>query len=162
LVEPYECWCGRIVSLGIEFILLMYYLTGSKVQSVSMSAMGLKPETNTDNAIITLKFENGSQGVINYFSNGHKAYSKERVEVYSQERVLILDNFRTLTGFGYKGFSNLKTKLDKGHSKQFELIIDKLKNGGESLIPFDEIVNTTKASFAALESMKKGTWVDVE
>ena len=54
----------------------MIYLTGSKVAEVMMSGLGKHPETNTDNAIITLKFENGSQGVINYFSNGSKSYSK--------------------------------------------------------------------------------------
>ena len=39
-----------------------------------MSGLGLTSNSNTDNAIITLKFENGSQGVINYFSNGSKSF----------------------------------------------------------------------------------------
>ena len=38
-----------------------------------------------DNASILLKMENGSTGVISYFANGSKAYSKERVEVFSQD-----------------------------------------------------------------------------
>ena len=50
---------------------------------------------NTDNAIITLKFENGSQGVINYFSNGSKAYQKERIEIYQDNKTLVLDNFKS-------------------------------------------------------------------
>ena len=59
--------------------------------------------------------ENGSSGVVNYFANGAKSYSKERLEVFSQEKVLIMDNFMKTTGYGFKGFSKLKTKLDKGH-----------------------------------------------
>jgi predicted dehydrogenase len=118
-----------------------------------MSALGTNPEENTDNAIITLKFENGSQGVINYFSNGNKSYSKERVEIYSQGRILIMDNFRKTEGFGFKGFSSLKTKLDKGHKDQFRLLVESVTKGGQPLIPLDEIINTTKASFAAIESM---------
>ena len=126
-----------------------------------MSSLGENPETNTDNAIILLKYENGDQGVINYFSNGNKAYSKERVEIYSQEKTVILDNFRETKAYGIKGFSKLKTKLDKGHKNQFDLLNANAKNGGAPLIPFDEIINTTRASFAAVESLKEGRWISI-
>ncbi len=152
---------GRIIGEACHFIDLITYLTGSKVKAVCMNAMGVNPEENTDNATILLKYENGSTGVINYFSNGSKAYSKERVEVYSQERTLIMDNFRKTEGFGFKGFSKLKTKLDKGHKNQFHKLIAQTKNGGSALIPFDEIVNTTKASFAAIESLKANQWIEL-
>ena len=152
---------GRIIGEACHFIDLITYLTGSKVKSVCMNAMGLNPEENTDNATILLKYENGSTGVINYFSNGSKAYSKERVEVYSQERTLVMDNFRTTLGFGFKGFSKLRTTLDKGHKNQFYQLIAQTKNGGNSLIPFDDIVNTTRASFAAIESLQKGGWIEL-
>ena len=153
---------GRIIGEACHFIDLITYLTGSKVKSVCMNAMGINPEENTDNASILLKYENGSTGVINYFSNGSKAYSKERVEVYSQERTLIMDNFRTTKGYGFKGFSKLKTALDKGHKNQFHKLISQSKSGGKALIPFEEILNTTQASFAAIESLKKKCWISVE
>ncbi|WP_394993432.1 bi-domain-containing oxidoreductase [Emticicia sp.] len=151
---------GRIVGEACHFIDLITFLTGSRVKNVCMNSLGTNE--NTDNASILLKYENGSTGVINYFANGSKAYSKERIELYSQERTLILDNFQTLKGYGFKNFSNLKTSLDKGHKKQFELLIDRIKNGGEALIPFDEIINTTKASFAAIESLKKQSWIEIK
>jgi predicted dehydrogenase len=100
--------------------------------------------------------------VINYFSNGSKAYSKERIEIYSQERTAVIDNFRLTTAFGFKGFSKLKTKLDKGHKNQFHLLIEAVKQSGSPLIPLDEIINTTKASFAAIESLKTANWVAIE
>ncbi|EIA10234.1 bi-domain-containing oxidoreductase [Flavobacterium frigoris] len=152
---------GRIIGEACHFIDLISYLTGSRVKAVCMNAMGVNPEENTDNATILLKYENGSTGVINYFSNGSKSYSKERVEVYSQERTLIMDNFRVTEGFGFKGFSKLKTKLDKGHKDQFHKLINQAKNGGPALIPFEEIVNTTKASFAAIESLKTNQWIEL-
>jgi len=152
---------GRIIGEACHFIDLITYLTGSKVKAVCMNAMGVNPEENTDNASILLKYENGSTGVINYFSNGSKSYSKERVEVYSQDRTLVMDNFRKTEGFGFKGFSKLKTKLDKGHKNQFHKLIAQTKNGGSALIPFNEIVNTTKASFAAIESLKKNQWIEL-
>ena len=152
---------GRIVGEACHYIDLITYFTGSKVKSVCMNAMGVNPEENTDNASILLKYENGSTGVINYFANGSKSYEKERVEVFSQERTVILENFRRTTGFGFNGFSKLKTSSDKGHTTQFKRLIERVKSGGEPLIPLEEIINTTKASFAAIESLKTGAWVDV-
>ncbi len=153
---------GRIIGEACHFIDLITYLTGSKVKAVCMSALGVNPEENTDNASILLKYENGDQGVINYFANGSKVYSKERIEVYSQEKTIITDNFRVTKGYGTSGFSKLKTKLDKGHKRQFQLLTERAQRGGAPLIPFDEIVNTTKASFAALESLKTGGWVEID
>jgi predicted dehydrogenase len=152
---------GRIIGEACHYIDLVSFLTDSKVKSVCMNAMGINPPENTDNASILLKYENGSTGVINYFSNGSKSYSKERVEVYSQDRTLVMDNFRETTGYGFKGFSKMKTRLDKGHNEQFRLLTEKLKNGGALLIPFEELINTTKASFAAIESLKKRSWISI-
>jgi predicted dehydrogenase/threonine dehydrogenase-like Zn-dependent dehydrogenase len=153
---------GRIVGEACHFIDLISYLTGSQVQEVCMNAMGMTPQLNTDNATILLKYQNGSTGVINYFANGSKAYSKERIEVYSQDRTLVLDNWRTLEGFGFKGFSSMKSRMDKGHDAQFELLANQILSKGDALIPIQSLVNTTLASFAALESMTNKSWVSVE
>jgi len=161
-VQDMKIGGGRIVGEACHFIDLMIYLTGSQVKEVMMSALGTNPSENTDNAIVTLKFENGSQGVINYFSNGSKAYSKERVEVYTQGRVLVLDNFRKLEGFGFNGFSSFSGKIDKGHKEQFKRLIKSIQAGGEALIKFDEIVNTSKASFAAIESLQTKNWIKID
>ncbi|WP_441000665.1 bi-domain-containing oxidoreductase [Fodinibius sp. SL11] len=166
-VHDPEVGGGRIIGEACHYVDLITYLTGSRVTEVSMQAMGTNPKENTDNASIHLKYENGSLGVINYFANGNKSYSKERVEVYHQERNLIMDNFRKLYGYGFDdsffSLSNkvLSTKQDKGHKNQFNLLTKRWKEGGEPLIPFDEIVNTTRATFAAIESLKQGKWIQM-
>lgn len=161
-VHDMEVGGGRIIGEACHYMDLCSYFAGSPIHSVCMSSMGTNMDERTDNASILLKFENGSNAVINYFANGSKAYSKERFEVFSQERVFVLDNFRTTKAFGAKGFKNLKTKINKGHKDQFHAYIQKIKNGGEPLIPLSEILNVTKASFAALQSLKEKRWVDVE
>jgi len=153
---------GRIIGEACHYLDLIVYLTGSKIKAVCMNALGENPEENTDNASILVKLENGSTGVINYFANGAKSYSKERLEVYSQEKTLTMDNFIKTTGYGTKGFSKLKTKLDKGHKNQFATILSELKKGSVELIPYDELINVTKASFAAIESLKEGQWVTIK
>ena len=126
-----------------------------------MNAMGTDRRANTDNASLILRYENGSTGVINYFSNGSKAYSKERVEVYSQERTLVMDNFRVTTGYGIKNFTRLKTNQDKGHEAQFRLLLQGIKSRGPALIPFNELINTTLTGIAAVESLIENKWIDI-
>jgi len=60
-----------------------------------------------------------------------------------------------LKGYGTKGFSVKKTKLDKGHKNQFRLLVDSIQKGDQPIIQFDEIVNTSKASLAAIQSFKE-------
>ena len=160
-VHDMELGGGRIIGEACHYIDLCSYLTGSKVISVCMNAMGKNPAEDTDNASILLKYENGSTAVINYFANGSKSYSKERVEVYSQERTMVMDNWRKLKFYGFKGVRNSSGKQDKGHFNQFQKLINQHKKGGEAIIPFDSIVNTTQASFAAIASLKEGKWISI-
>lgn len=159
-VHDPEIGGGRIIGEACHYIDLCTFLAGSKVKAVCMNSMGTNPGENTDNASILLKYENGSNAVINYFSNGSKAYSKERIEAYAQEKTLIIDNWRTLKGYGTKGFSKMKTRLDKGHKEQFRLLVQSIKTG-QPIIPFDEIINTTQASFATIQSLKEGKWIAI-
>lgn len=149
---------GRIVGEACHFIDLCNYLTGSKVVAVCANALGPQVTEQTDNVSILLRFENGSNAVINYFSNGDKSYSKERVEVYQDGRTLIMDNYRSLQAFGFKGLSSMKGKQDKGHAAQFGVLLNAFEKGGQEPIPFESIVNTTKASFAVLTAIKTGAW----
>lgn len=166
---PPEVWVhdlqvggGRIVGEACHFIDLCSYLAGSKVISVCVNALGQNPQENTDNMSILLRYENGSNAVINYFANGSKSYPKEKVEVFFQEKVLTLDNWRVLTGFGFKSFKKMKSGMDKGHKDEFSLLNERAQNGGEALIPFDSLVNTTKASFACITSLKENRWVSLD
>ena len=166
---PSEVWVhdlktggGRIIGEACHFIDLCSFLTDSIVTSVCMNAMGENPEENTDNASILLRYKDGSNAVINYFANGSKSYSKERVEIYTQEKTLVLDNWRELKGYGCKGFTKMKKSMDKGHTTQFSLLNERILRGGEALIPFCSIINTTKASFACIESLKGNKWVEVK
>jgi len=151
---------GRIIGEACHLIDLISYLTGSTVQKVVMNAMGTHPDANTDNASMLLQYRNGSTGVINYFANGSKAYSKERIEVYSQNRTMVIDNFRKSTYFGFPS-SGKSGRLDKGHEEQFRQFVSALKNGGAAIIPFESIMNTSKTAIAAVESLSTGGWVNI-
>ena len=165
---PHDHWVhdlsiggGRIIGEACHLIDVCVYLTGSLVHSVCMSGMGKETDLATDNGSILLKFQNGSNAVVNYFSNGSKKYTKERVEVFSKEQIWIMDNYRKTESYGTKKFKPLKTKIDKGHNNQFRQLVNRTKHGGRPLISFEEIINVTKASFAAIQSLKEKKWVKV-
>ena len=159
-VQDMERGGGRIIGEACHYIDLISFLTASEVESVVMNAQGTSPQNNTDNCSILLKYKNGSQGVINYFSDGHKSYPKERIEIYDQQKNMIIDNFRTLSFFGYKS-KDKKITQDKGHKEQFSRWNEMIKDGGNPIIPFDSIINTSKTAIACIESLSKRCWIDV-
>lgn len=160
-VNDREVGGGRILGEACHFIDLITFLAGSAVTAVCMNAMEESSQSQVQNGSILLRYENGSTGVINYFANGHQSYSKERVEVYFSGRTLILDDFCVLKGYGCKKFTQLKTSREKGHRQQFQLLQERLRTGGAPLIAFSELLNTTHATFAAMESLTHGGWVAV-
>src|ERR1019366_6448817 len=113
-------------------------ISGSLVTEVCAIALGGGGAPAGDTASILLRHANGSTSVVNYFGNGHRSHPKERVEIFAQERVLVLDDFRETTGHGFRGFSRLKTRSDKGHAVQFAKFARRVREGGAPLIPWDE------------------------
>ena len=158
--QDMEIGGGRIIGEACHLIDLITYLTGSLVSAVVMNALGPNPSGNTDNASILLRYQNGSQGMIQYLSNGNKAYSKERVEIYGQGRTIVIDNYRKSKYYGFKSSGMRKTQ-DKGHQELFRLFLQQIRNGGDPIIPFNEIMNTSRTAIAAISSLTSGTWVDV-
>lgn len=151
---------GRIIGEACHFMDLMVFLTGSRIRSVSAAWMGQGVAVKEDKMSIVMSFEDGSVGTVNYFANGPKSYPKERMEVFSDGRVLYLDNFRRLQGYGFKNFKKLKTwRQDKGHKAEFAAFADHVAVGGAPLIPLDQLVNVTLASFAAMTSARESRTV---
>tara|TARA_B100001564_G_scaffold303061_1_gene271050 strand:+ start:609 stop:2720 length:2112 start_codon:yes stop_codon:yes gene_type:complete len=159
-VHDLEIGGGRIIGEACHYIDLISFLAESEVESVVMNAQGKNPKSNTDNGSILLKYKNGSQGIINYFSNGYKGYSKEHISIYSQNKNIIIDNFRKIYYYGYNKKNKTITQ-DKGHFEQFKRWNQMLVKGGDSIIPFDSILNTSKAAIACIESLKNKSWIDV-
>ncbi len=154
---------GRIIGEACHFIDLVAHLAGSPVTEVLASALGTHPALNSDNVTVVLKCADGSQGVVNYFANGHKSYPKERIEIYAQGRVLVVDNFRKLEAYGFKGgAAAMRGRQDKGHKAQFEAYLAFLRGGGPPPVPFEAVVNTTMATFAAVKAFGSGGKITVE
>jgi len=162
-VHDPEVGGGRIIGEACHFMDLLAYICGSRIVSVASAQMGKGVAVKEDKMSIVMSFEDGSIGTVNYFGNGSKSYPKEMLEVFSDGRVLRLNNFRKLEGFGFKGFRKFKTrKMDKGHQAQFNAFVERVEKGGNSLISMDELVNATLASFAAVTSASERRMIDLD
>ncbi|PAJ74464.1 dehydrogenase [Pseudoalteromonas sp. NBT06-2] len=149
---------GRIIGEACHFIDLMRYLAGSEIVSVQARRMGdtNAVEVTEDKAAIILGFADGSFGTIHYFANGAASFPKERVEVFAAGKVLQLDNFVKLKGFGWKGFKKMNLwKQDKGQNLCSKLFLDSIKNGTPAPISAEEIFEVAKISIEIAEQLRK-------
>jgi predicted dehydrogenase len=135
---------GRVVGEVCHFIDLIRFLTGVMIDDSDVMRMN---DLNGDTLIIRLKFIDGSIGTIHYLANGNKAFPKERLEVFCGGRILQLDNFRKMRGYGWPGFTKMNLwRQDKGHRGEIDAFVDAVRNGNAAPIPFDEIVEVAKIS----------------
>ena len=152
-VHDLEVGGGRIIGEGCHFIDLLCYFADSPIIRVSAMRMEKGPVIRDDKMTIQLAFEDGSIGTVHYFANGSKSFPKEQLTVFSEGRVLHLDNFRKTTGYGFASFKSFRTfSQDKGHQAEFNAFIESVAQGGPPLIPMSELINVTSASFAAMKS----------
>ena len=115
-----------------------------------------------DKISILLGFADGSAGTVHYFANGSKSYPKETLEIFGDGRVIRMENFRTTTGYGFKGFHTFRTwRQDKGHRAEIAAFVERVVLGARPLIPIEQLVNVSRASFAAVESAKTNKVISI-
>ena len=148
---------GRIIGEACHYIDLMRFLSGSKIKDFSAIKIADNKymEVTEDKAIVSLVFEDGSIGVINYLANGGKAFPKERIEVFCDNAVLQLDNFRKLKGFSWPGFNSLNLfTQEKGQVNCVKAFMDSVRNGNVGPIPQDEIFEIARVSVSVAQALK--------
>lgn len=133
---------GRLLGEACHFVDLLRHLAATPITSWSLSRM----ETATsDTATIQLQFEDGSIGTVHYLANGSKSFPKERLEVFAAGRVLQLDNFRKLTGYGWPGFKKMNLwRQDKGQVACAQAFVDAIAQGSASPITPEELFEVAK------------------
>jgi len=148
---------GRITGEGCHFIDLLRHFAGVPIEHASIVASaGADGRARDDVATITLRFADRSWGTIQYFANGHKSVSKERLEVSCAGRMLQLDNFRKLRGYGWPGFSRMNLwRQDKGQEACARAFLDAIRKGEESPIPIDEILEVARVSIQLGEAARR-------
>lgn len=156
---------GRIIGEACHFIDLTQYFTDSIPTRVYAEAISRHSDAymSEDNVIITIKLKNGSTASITYVANGDKSFPRERVEIFRDQSVCLIDNFKSMS-FTRRGKQKKMRKLnvDRGHQNQFSTFISCVKNGDPMPVDFKEYVYTTLATFKIIESLNKHASVDID
>ena len=135
---------GRVIGEACHFIDLLRFLVGESIVKWQCLAMG---SSTQDTVTVQLYFHDGSIGTVHYFANGSKAFPKERLEVFAGGRVLQLDNFRKLTGYGWPEFKKMNLwQQDKGQKACASAFVQAVEQGGVAPIPFDEILEVSRVT----------------
>ncbi|MEI2780674.1 MAG: bi-domain-containing oxidoreductase [Candidatus Competibacter sp.] len=135
---------GRIVGEACHFIDLLRFLAGAPI--AGWRRLDLDSATG-DTVSISLRFADGSIGTVHYFANGAKAFPKERLEVFAAGRVLQLDNFRKLAGYGWSGFKKMDLwRQDKGQRACAAAFVRTIERGGPAPIPLEEILEVSRVT----------------
>ncbi|MEZ8292916.1 bi-domain-containing oxidoreductase [Vibrio splendidus] len=152
-----EAGGGRIIGEACHFIDLMRFLAGSEITSVQCRRMGDvdSVDITEDKAAIILGFADGSFGTIQYLANGAASFPKERVEVFAAGRVLQLDNFRKLKGFGWPEFKKMNLwKQDKGQTPCSAAFLESIEKGTEAPITARELFEVAKVTIEIAEQLR--------
>jgi predicted dehydrogenase/threonine dehydrogenase-like Zn-dependent dehydrogenase len=149
---------GAIHAEIVHWIDLMGFLAASPIVAVGAISIGDMPSvlTRDDKISIALSHADGSLSTVLYYSNGHRSYPKETLEIYSDGRVLRLDNFRRLQGHGWSGFKRMNLwRQDKGHRHEVAEFVSRVAAGGQPVIPPQQLWNVTEAALAAEQSLRE-------
>jgi predicted dehydrogenase len=148
-VQDLKVGGGRIIGEACHFIDLMRFLIGFPITEHQSMTMGDAPgiEMRSDKVTINLSFADGSFGAIHYLANGGSVFPKERIEVFCDDAVLQMDNYRVLKGYGWKGFNKMKLmRQDKGQKACANAFIKSIRDGLDSPIPYNEVMESSRIS----------------
>ncbi len=147
---------GRILGEVCHFVDLARFLVGSPIASVRAEA-AQAAAAGCDDVSATLRFVDGSLATIAYTALGDTAFSKELIEAYAGGTVVSIDNYRSLR-IVRDGRTTTETASnpEKGFRAALAAFAKAVVDGGEAPISETELIETSLATIAVMESLQEG------
>ena len=152
---------GRIIGEACHFIDLITFLVGAPPDSVTAHALPDGGKYREDNVSMTFTFPDGSIGVVDYLANGDKSYPKERLEVFCEGMIAVLDDYVSLTTIKDGKKSVQSGAQDKGWRAEMAAFAESIKSGVGAPIPYEQLIGVTQSTFAAVESIRSKQSIDI-
>jgi predicted dehydrogenase len=137
---------GRNIGEACHMYDVFRFLAGAAVRSVSAASIdpAALPYARTDNFSATIGYADGTIATICYTALGPKSgMGKEHITVFADGEAFVVDDFRKLTKVSDGEVLWQSSEVDKGHFEELGRFGDAIASGGESPIPFDELVETS-------------------
>jgi len=152
---------GRIIGEVCHFIDLAGYIAGSRAKNIQAVALSDDPALD-DTVSLNIEYENGSIATVAYYSNGNKHVAKERIEVFSNGVVFLIDDFMKMEISSETGVKKVKLKAqDKGHTKELMVTADVLSAESSFPISFEDIYHSSLLTLEAIRSIKEKRVVEI-
>jgi len=161
---PKEHWVnseeggGRNIGEACHIYDLFNFLTNS--EATFINAVSINPTTEqysyNDNFVATIRYRDGSVCSLIYTSLGIDSVPKEQMEIYFDNKVIFLNDYKELRFYGVKG-KNIKSSIqNKGHFEELLKFGNSLKDkSSNQIIPISQLVQATEISFEVERQLKK-------
>jgi predicted dehydrogenase len=142
----------------------MLYMTDSEPVQVHTTAISgstgkYRPD---DNLSITLTFKDGSIGTIIYTAKGSKSFSRERFEVFCEDSVAVIEDFRRGQLIqGGRTRQIKKLSMDMGYVNEMRFFFRQAAAPAPAPGLFRSLAATTRATLGAVESLRSGKAVAI-
>lgn len=146
---------NRFIGEGGHFIDVMQFLCGALPTSVyAIAPADTARRYNHDNLQVSVTFADGSVGTIHYLANGSSAVEKEYLEVFGDSKTARMWNFKKIECTSGRKTTSTSFSGDKGHAAEMKAVLEGFESGAGSPISLDSLAATSRATFAALESLR--------
>ena len=141
---------GRNIGEACHIYDVFNFLTGTK--AISVSASSIQPSSAyysaKDNFVATITYEDGSVANLIYTAAGSKEYPKETMEIFFDGKMITLDDYKSMKGYGVK-LASIETKgSEKGQLEEIEAFGRAVKEGHETPIPLWQQMQAMQIAFA--------------
>lgn len=153
----------RIIGEVCHFIDFLQYMSNS--YPISIFANSISGDTGkylkSDNLCLQIKFADGSVGTIVYAACGSKVFSRERVEIFGEESVMVIEDFKTALIIKSGRQKTIKRmSQDMGYFDELEYFFNSREFAARELLK--GYLYTTLATFKAIESLEQGVPLKIE
>ncbi|HUQ95538.1 MAG TPA: bi-domain-containing oxidoreductase [Bryobacteraceae bacterium] len=122
---------GRNIGEACHIYDLFGSLCGSAAASISATAIdpSSKQWARNDNFVATISYADGSVCTLTYTALGDKSFPKERMDVFADGKVIVMDDFKSVEVHGGRHKSWSAATIQKGQLQELEALADTLLRG---------------------------------
>jgi predicted dehydrogenase/threonine dehydrogenase-like Zn-dependent dehydrogenase len=140
---------GRNIGEACHIYDLFNFLVGTS-DVASITAKAISPKTSqwrrNDNFVAIIKYSDGSLCTLMYTALGDKSYPKERMEIFVDGKVLVMDDYKAVHVHGGKHRGWSSSTVQKGQMEELKSLVDALKSDKPWPIPLREQLMASRVS----------------
>ncbi|MEK6903119.1 MAG: bi-domain-containing oxidoreductase [Nanoarchaeota archaeon] len=146
---------GRILHLANHMVDVCTWLIGAEPTTVMTQSTSQGKITDQSNVSLQTTFADGSLATMIYTALGNSFLSRERIEIYWDGKIVVLDNYQTIAFYGFDRAPVELSEPDKGYRFQLQALAKKLRGEEAETISLLDAVRSSVFCFRALDSLRE-------